>query len=56
MEIRCPFCKDFEETPNYDLHDHVLDMHDEEVVDCGSCGCLHPKDFWGDCRDDNNRF
>ncbi|KKN00456.1 hypothetical protein LCGC14_1137520 [marine sediment metagenome] len=56
MEIRCPFCKDFEETPNYDLHDHVLDMHDSEVVDCGSCGCLHPKGFWGDCRDDDNRF
>ncbi len=27
-----------------------------ELTDCGCCGCLHPKDFAGDCRDDNNRF
>lgn len=24
--------------------------------DCGICGCLHPAQFAGDCRDDANRF
>jgi hypothetical protein len=25
-------------------------------IECGSCGCYHPDDFWGDCRDDENRY
>lgn len=27
-----------------------------QVVECGCCSCYHPKDFTGDCRDNNNRF
>jgi hypothetical protein len=31
---------------------------DERLVlyECGICDCLHPWNFNGDCRDDNNRF
>lgn len=25
-------------------------------VECGCCGCYHLHDYWGDCRDDKNRF
>jgi len=25
-------------------------------VECGCCGSLHPKNFCGECRDDDNRF
>lgn len=25
-------------------------------VECGSCGQLHPTNFGGDCRDNDNRF
>ena len=24
--------------------------------ECGCCGHFHLMTFWGDCRDDNNRF
>lgn len=24
--------------------------------ECGICGCYHPADWDGDCRDDSNRF
>ena len=27
-----------------------------EFVECGCCSYMHPKDFYGDCRDDENRF
>jgi hypothetical protein len=27
-----------------------------QFADCGSCGSYHPVDFYGDCRDDSNRF
>ncbi|KKL83487.1 hypothetical protein LCGC14_1974160 [marine sediment metagenome] len=26
------------------------------LEECGCCGCLHPKDWYGDCRDDDNRY
>ena len=26
------------------------------IFECGICGCYHPWDFTGDCRDDENRF
>lgn len=26
------------------------------IFECGICGCYHPWDFTGDCRDDGNRF
>lgn len=25
-------------------------------VECGCCGCFHPTDFAGDCREDDERF
>lgn len=25
-------------------------------IECGSCGHYHPVEFFGDCRDDANRF
>jgi len=28
----------------------------DDWVDCGSCGGTHPPDFYGDCRDDYNRW
>ena len=27
-----------------------------KFYECGSCGFFHPATFYGDCRDDNNRF
>jgi hypothetical protein len=27
-----------------------------KLYECGSCGCLHPHGFQGDCRDDANRL
>jgi hypothetical protein len=26
------------------------------MYECGICGCYHPWEFSGDCRDDENRF
>lgn len=26
------------------------------LYECGICDCLHPWDFQGDCRDNNNRY
>jgi len=26
------------------------------LYECGICGCLHPWEFDGDCRDDANRY
>ena len=26
------------------------------MVECGSCECYHRSDFWGDCRNDQQRF
>jgi hypothetical protein len=26
------------------------------VYECGICGCFHPWNWDGDCRDDRNRF
>lgn len=26
------------------------------IVECGCCGGYHPVEFFGDCRDDENRF
>jgi hypothetical protein len=28
----------------------------EEWTECGCCGCYHPAEFAGDCRDDVNRL
>jgi len=28
----------------------------ELFYECRSCGCYHPVDFDGDCRDDENHF
>ena len=28
----------------------------EYLEECGSCDCYHPSDFYGDCRDDKNRY
>ena len=25
-------------------------------IECADCGYYHPEDFYGDCRDDSNRF
>lgn len=24
--------------------------------ECGGCGCYHREDFWGDCREDSERY
>jgi len=34
----------------------ALRKAEDMVVECDCCSCYHPKDFWGDCRDDANRF
>ena len=26
------------------------------MVECGCCECHHRSDFWGDCRNDSQRF
>ena len=31
-------------------------MKKEVFLECGCCGCYHPKSFIGDCRDDKNRY
>lgn len=36
-------------TDNYSKHT----LH---FIECGCCGHYHKPDFWGDCRDDANRF
>lgn len=25
-------------------------------AECGCCGAFHPSNYWGDCRNDDNRF
>jgi hypothetical protein len=32
------------------------DPRPPEFYDCGICGCYHPVNWDGDCRDDANRF
>ena len=27
-----------------------------DLEDCGGCGCMHYKDFVGDCRNDEERY
>jgi len=27
-----------------------------DLEECGCCGCYHRPDFFGDCRDDKERF
>ncbi len=27
-----------------------------KFIECGCCRCMHPLNFSGDCRDDDNRF
>lgn len=27
-----------------------------KLYECGICSCLHPWNFNGDCRDDDNRY
>ncbi|RJQ46853.1 MAG: hypothetical protein C4534_02065 [Gaiellales bacterium] len=27
-----------------------------QLYECGICDCLHPWHFFGDCRDDSNRY
>jgi hypothetical protein len=27
-----------------------------QYVECGSCGGFHRSDYWGDCRNDAERF
>ncbi len=29
---------------------------EEELVECGCCGCFHRPDYSGDCRNDAERF
>ena len=36
--------------------DHVEMAHFDELEDCGSCGCYHFPSFYGDCREDWERF
>ena len=31
-------------------------MKKKKFIECGSCGCYHSSSFWGDCRDDDNRY
>lgn len=27
-----------------------------KIFRCGCCGCYHRMDYWGDCRNDEERF
>lgn len=46
-------CTDFEEV----LHEIVLDLVDDGVMqECECCGGIHRADFYGDCRNDNERL
>ena len=36
--------------------DGFLRLTEQEVEDCGSCGCYHPRGYSGDCRDDHYRL
>jgi hypothetical protein len=27
-----------------------------QFLECGCCGAYHRTDFWGDCREDSERF
>ncbi len=47
---------------NYDSEEYerkFIDKH-EEIIEwleqCGQCGQYHRPNFYGDCRDDNERF
>ena len=31
-------------------------MKKKVFFECGCCGCYHPDNFEGDCRDDSNRI
>lgn len=31
-------------------------MQTNKFIECGCCDHFHRADFWGDCRDDNERF
>ena len=31
-------------------------QHPNWIYECGGCGCYHPWEWQGDCRDDANRF
>jgi hypothetical protein len=35
---------------------HAPNIFVPDLVECGSCSCYHPADFFGDCRDDDHRF
>lgn len=26
------------------------------IIECGCCGCFHREEYYGDCRNDNERF
>jgi len=28
----------------------------DDIEECGCCGCYHPPNYFGDCRDDAYRF
>lgn len=28
----------------------------QRFAECGSCGAYHRADYWGDCRNDDERF
>ena len=44
---------------DYDEMEEALfqELIDDGVLEeCGGCGCYHRKDFYGDCRNDEERF
>ena len=53
--MKCPYCEN-EFDDREDRIDHIRNDHENEIEECGCCGCYHPKTYFGDCRDDNNRF
>jgi hypothetical protein len=36
--------------------DNISEDGRPQFVECGCCGHMHPINFGGDCRDDDNRF
>lgn len=40
----------------FDLIPGTVPIMENKFYECGCCGCYHPVNWDGDCRDDENRF
>ena len=58
-EVRREFWRVHPELSHEKIRDFLMeaDMDNPGLMeDCGSCDCMHPRWFGGDCRNDTFRF